>query len=51
VEFFVRSVPRLYDEDHRENPNIRGIGQGKARHKKYKRLKLGGGQAHDCSAD
>jgi hypothetical protein len=28
-------------------PNIRGIGQGEARHRKYKRLKLGGGQAYD----
>jgi hypothetical protein len=27
------------------NPNVHGIGQGKARHRKYKRLKLGGGQA------
>jgi hypothetical protein len=27
------------------------IGQGEARHKKYKRLKLGGGQAYDLSSD
>jgi hypothetical protein len=33
------------------NPNSRGIGQGEARHRKYKRLKLGGGQAYDRSAD
>jgi hypothetical protein len=33
------------------NPIVRGIGQGKAMHRKYKRLKLGGGQAYDCSAD
>jgi hypothetical protein len=26
-------------------------GQGEARHKKYKRLKLGGGQAYDRSND
>jgi hypothetical protein len=32
-------------------PNVHGIGQGKARHGKYKRLKLGGGQAYKCSAD
>jgi hypothetical protein len=31
-------------------PNVRGTGQGEARHKKYERLKLGGGQAYDCSA-
>jgi hypothetical protein len=34
-----------------ENPNVRGIGQGEARHGKYKRLKLVGGQAYDRSAD
>jgi hypothetical protein len=32
-----------------ENPNVRAIGQGKPRHRKYKRLKLGGGQAYDHS--
>jgi hypothetical protein len=35
----------------RVNTNLRGIGQGKARHVKYKRLKLGGGQTCDRSAD
>jgi hypothetical protein len=33
------------------NPNVRSTGQGEARHKKYKRLKLGGGQAYDRSGD
>jgi hypothetical protein len=33
------------------NPNVRGIGQREARHRKYKRRKLGGGQAYDSSAD
>jgi hypothetical protein len=33
-----------------ENENVRYIGQGKARHKKYKRLKLGGGRAYDRSS-
>jgi hypothetical protein len=28
-----------------ENVNILNIGQGEAQHRKYKRLKLGGGQA------
>jgi methionine synthase II (cobalamin-independent) len=28
-----------------ENANVRNIGQGEARHREYKRLKLGGGQA------
>jgi hypothetical protein len=32
-------------------PNVRGIGQGEARHGKYKRLNLGSGQAYVCSAD
>jgi hypothetical protein len=29
------------------NPNVRVIGQGEAMHKKYKRLKFGGGQAYE----
>jgi hypothetical protein len=35
----------------RVHPNVRGIGQGEARHRKYKRLKLGCGQAYNHSAD
>jgi hypothetical protein len=34
-----------------ENEHVRGIGQGEARHRKYKRLKLGGCQAYDRSSD
>jgi hypothetical protein len=30
-----------------ENVNIRIIGQGEGQHRKYKRLKLGGGQVYD----
>jgi hypothetical protein len=30
-----------------ENANLRNTGQDEARHRKYKRLKLGGGQAYD----
>jgi hypothetical protein len=56
-------IPRVYDYitklcrqqaqviQHHENIHIRNIGQGEARHRKYKRLKLGGGQAYDCSSD
>jgi hypothetical protein len=33
------------------NPIVRGIGQGEAMRRKYKRLKLGGDQAYDRSAD
>jgi hypothetical protein len=36
---------------HENNVNVRNIGQGEARHRKYKRLKLGGGQAYHCSND
>jgi hypothetical protein len=32
-----------------ENANVRNIGQGEARHRKYKRLQIGGGQAYDRS--
>jgi hypothetical protein len=34
-----------------DNKNIRNIGQGKAQHRKYKRLTLGGGQAYNRSID
>jgi hypothetical protein len=34
-----------------ENEHVRGTGQGEARHRKYKRLKLGGGQPYDRSSD
>jgi hypothetical protein len=34
-----------------ENENVRNIGQGEPRHRKYKELKLGGGQAYDRSSD
>jgi hypothetical protein len=30
---------------------VRNIEQGEARHRKYKRIKLGGGQAYDRSGD
>jgi hypothetical protein len=33
------------------NTNVRGTAQYKARHRKYKRLKLGGGLVYDRSAD
>jgi hypothetical protein len=32
---------------HHENIHIHNIGQGEARHRKYKTLKLGSGQAYD----
>jgi hypothetical protein len=33
-----------------ENENVRHTGQGAAPHRKYKRLKLGGGHVYDCSS-
>jgi hypothetical protein len=33
-----------------ENAKVRSIGQGEARRQKYKRLKLGSGQAYDRSS-
>jgi hypothetical protein len=34
-----------------ENANIRDIEQGEPLHRKYTKLKLGGGQAYDRSSD
>jgi hypothetical protein len=34
-----------------ENANVPNIGQSEARHRKYKGLKLGGGQPYDRSSD
>jgi hypothetical protein len=34
-----------------ENEHVRGIGQSEARHRKYKMLKLGSGQAYYRSND
>jgi hypothetical protein len=34
-----------------EDEYVRGIKKGEARHRKYMRLKLGGGQAYDRSSD
>jgi hypothetical protein len=33
-----------------ENENVPCVGQGEARHRKYKRLKLGGGHLYDRSS-
>jgi hypothetical protein len=33
------------------NTFVRCVGQGEAKRRKYKRLKLGGGQAYDRTAD
>jgi hypothetical protein len=57
------SIPYIYDyikklsrqqaeviQNHK-NVNFRNIKQGEAQHRKYRRLKLGGGQAYDLSND
>jgi hypothetical protein len=33
-----------------ENESVHYTGQGEAQHRKYKRLKLGGGHLYDCSS-
>jgi hypothetical protein len=40
-----------YAIQNHQNPNVRNIGQGEAQHRKYKRFKLGGGQAFDRPSD
>jgi hypothetical protein len=42
-------IQRLVKPNH-ENEDVRNIGQGEAPHRKYKRLKLGGGHVYDCSS-
>jgi hypothetical protein len=37
-------------ENH-DNANVRNTGQGEPRHRKYKRLKLGGDKAYNRSSD
>jgi hypothetical protein len=56
--FSVGAAPTIYNEvptqlevQNHENEHVRGIGQGEARHRKYKNLNLGGGEAYDRSSD
>jgi hypothetical protein len=44
---FITEICRKQAEviQNHENRNVRSIGNGEARHRKHKRLKLGGGQA------
>jgi hypothetical protein len=52
-------LPYIYDyitklcrqQTNHENANVRNTGQGESRHRKYKRLKLGGDQSYDRSTD
>jgi hypothetical protein len=47
---FIMLTEQEVNQNH-ENKNVRYIGQGEALHRKYKRLKLGGGHVYDCSSD
>jgi hypothetical protein len=49
----ITKLCRQYAEviQNHEKEHVRSIGQGEARHRKYKRLKLGGVQAHNRSCD
>jgi hypothetical protein len=46
---YITKLRRKQAEVIQNHENVRNIGQGEARRRKYKRLKLGGGQAYDRS--
>jgi hypothetical protein len=48
---YITKLCRQQAEVIQSHENVRNIGQGEARHRKYKRLKLGGGHAYDRSSD
>jgi hypothetical protein len=50
---YIKTLGRQQAEviQNHENANVRNIGNGESRHRKYKRLKLGGGKAYDRSSD
>jgi hypothetical protein len=51
-EFNINSCRQLAEViQNQESATFRNMGQGKAVHTKYKRLKLGGGQTYDRSND
>jgi hypothetical protein len=49
-EYITKSC-RQQAEVIQNHENVRYIGQDEAPHRKYKRLKLGGGHVYDCSSD
>jgi hypothetical protein len=53
MHVFITQLCRQQAKVIRNNSNAtaRKTGQGEAMHKKFKRLKHGGGQAHDHSSD
>jgi hypothetical protein len=50
---YITTLSRQQDQgiQHRENIHVPNIGRGEARHRQYKRLKLGGDQAYGRSSD
>jgi hypothetical protein len=40
----------IRDHKNHGNEHVRGTGHGEARHRKYKMLKVGGGEANDRSS-
>jgi hypothetical protein len=56
IQFVYDYITKLYRQQadvtqNHDKQNVRTIGQGEACHRKYNRLKLGGGQAYDRSSD
>jgi hypothetical protein len=54
IPYVYNYIPKLCSQQaeviqNHDNENVRNIGQGEARHRKYKRLKLGGGHVYDRS--
>ena len=49
-DFITKLCKRQAEVIQNHNKNVSTIGQGEAQHRKYKRLKLGGGQAYDRSS-
>jgi hypothetical protein len=50
-DYVIRATQQAKVIRNHVNENVRVIGQGEASHRKFKRLKLGEGQAYDRSAD
>jgi hypothetical protein len=48
--FYYKTMQEAVITLNHENVYVWNIGQGEAQHRKYKGLKLGGGQAHDWSS-
>jgi hypothetical protein len=52
IYVYIKKICRKQAEvvQNHENANVRNIGQGEARHRKYKKLKPDGSQAYDYSS-